>query len=277
MIRSRVLEALRARGEPVSLRELATRIVASPSPVAPIVARRVVAAALGRPARELPDPLPAEALAPAAAEADATPLEQATFAVVDLETTGLSPSRSVILEIGAVRVRGLRAVDRFETLVDCGRPVPPEITALTGIAAPMLRGAPRTPEALARFRRWLDAAPGAPFVAHNAAFDEGFVRRGFAACGLAPLGAPVLCTRKLARRLVPELRRFGLAELAGAFGIHNRARHRALGDAEATAEALVQLLARARASAGVASVGELLAFQERPPRPRAGASGTAGR
>lgn len=248
MIDSRVLEALRARGEPVSLRELATRIVASPSPVAP--------------------PPPA---------ADPTPLELATFAVVDLETTGLSPTRSAILEIGAVRVRGLRAVDRFETLVDCGRPVPPEITALTGIASTMLRGAPRAPEALARLRRWLDAAPGAPLVAHNAAFDAGFVRRGFAACGLRPLDAPVLCTRALARRLVPELRRFGLAELTGAFGIRNRAPHRALGDAEATAEALVQLVARARAAAGAGSVGELVALQRRPPRPRPPAPAAAGR
>jgi DNA polymerase III epsilon subunit-like protein len=146
--------------------------------------------------------------------------------------------------------------------------VPPEITELTGIEQRMLVGAPLLDEALARFRGWLDAAPGAPFVAHNARFDEGFVRRGFARSGLAPLAAPVLCTRKLARRLVPELQRFGLARLADAFGIRNRAPHRALGDAEATAEALVCLLERARRDRGLGTVGELLAFQARAPGAR---------
>jgi DNA polymerase-3 subunit epsilon len=271
-IHAQVFEALRARGEPVSLSELAARLVASPAPVAPALARRIVAAALARPAPELPDPLPAESLAllPPGAD-DATPLEQASFAVVDLETTGLSPNRSAIIEIGAVRVSGLRLSDRFETLVNPARELPAEITALTGIAPSMLVAAPRSGEALARFRAWLDAVPGAPFVAHNARFDEGFVRRGFARFGLGPLATPVLCTRKLARRLAPELRRFGLGTLAAAFGIRNPARHRALGDAQATAEALVQLLERARERHRLTTVGELLAFQELPPRAARGA------
>jgi DNA polymerase III epsilon subunit family exonuclease len=264
-----ILTSLRVRGVPIGLSELATRLIASTRPLPSALARRVVAAALARPAPELPDPLPAESLAPPPEGADdATPLADASFAVVDLETTGLSPQRSAIIEIGAVRVAGMRLVDRFETLVNPARAVPPEITELTGIEQRMLVGAPRLEDALARFRGWLDAAPGAPFVAHNARFDEGFVRRGFARSGLAPLAAPVLCTRKLARRLVPELQRFGLARLADAFGIRNRAPHRALGDAEATAEALVCLLERARRDRGLGTVGELLAFQARAPGAR---------
>lgn len=266
---TRLLEALRARGEPVPLAELAARLVAAPRPLDPGIARRIVAVALGRPEPSLPDPLPADALRPpAAAEADPTPLERAAFAVVDLETTGLSPRRATIIEIGAVRVAGLRLAERFETLVDPRQPLPRAITALTGIHDAMLVAAPPLGDALRSFRRWLAAAPRAPLVAHNAPFDAGFLRRGFAGCGLPDLGVPILCTRKLARRLVPELRRSGLDRLTSALGVRNRARHRALGDAEATAEALLHLLERARAEHAVRSVGDLLALQERPPPPR---------
>lgn len=278
MTHAEILSSLHRSGAPVSLSELATRLLASPTPLPPALARRVVATALARPAPELPDPLPAESLAPPPAGADdATPLAEASFAVVDLETTGLSPNRAAIIEIGAVRVSRLRLAERFETLVNPGRAVPSEITALTGIAQRMLVGAPSCGEALVRLRGWLDAAPGAPFVAHNARFDEGFVRRGFAKSGLAPLAAPVLCTRKLARRLLPGLSRFGLAPLTDALGIRNRAPHRALGDAEATAEALICLLERARRERGLATVGELVAFHERAPGARAGVAPAADR
>ena len=266
---AQLLEALRARGEPVPLADLAARLVAAPQPLAPGLARRIVAVALGRPAPSLPDPLPADALhPPAAAGPDPTPLERAAFAVVDLETTGLSPRRATIIEIGAVRILSLRLAERFETLVDPRQPLPRAITALTGIHDAMLAGAPPLGDALRSFRRWLAVSPGAPLVAHNAPFDEGFLRRGFAACGLPDLGVPILCTRKLARRLVPELRRFGLERLAGALGVRNRARHRALGDAEATAEALLHLLERARTVHALRSVGDLRGLQERPPPPR---------
>jgi DNA polymerase III epsilon subunit family exonuclease len=261
------LGSLRASGRPIPLAELAAGLVASPDPVPPALARRVVAAALGRPAASLPDPLPAEALPrrPAATDRE-TALGDACFAVVDLETTGPSPRRAAILEIGAVRVRGLSLEERFETLVDPGSPVPPRITALTGITTAMLRGAPRAGRALGDLQVWLDATPGAPFVAHNAPFDAGFVRRGLAHHGLGPLERPVLCTRRLARRLAPELGRYGLEQLTSAFGIRNAARHRALGDAVATAEALCVLMERAGERYGVRDLGGLLDLHATPPR-----------
>jgi DNA polymerase-3 subunit epsilon len=261
----RVLEDLRVRGEPVALCELAARLVASPSPLDPRLARPIVAAALALAPASLPDPIPAAALvAPPDGACDETPLERAAFAVVDLETTGLSPLRAAIIEIGAVRVSALRVAGRFETLVHPGRPVPRGITALTGIDDRMLAGAPSAPAALLALRRWLDAEPDAPFVAHNAGFDASFVGRGFRRWGLAPLG-PVLCTRRLARRVVPELRRFGLDQLASGFGIRNRARHRALGDALATAEALLHLLQRARERHAVRTLGDLVRLEAGPP------------
>jgi DNA polymerase-3 subunit epsilon len=197
--------------------------------------------------------------------------------VVDLETTGLSTSRAAVLEIGAVRVSRLRLLDSFETLVRPTRSIPPGITALTGIDGRLVARAPGLAEAMGRFRAWLDRAPGAPFVAHNARFDESFVRRDFAVLGLAGLATPVLCTRLLARRLLPELRRYGLDSLSARFGIENPARHRALGDALATARALVEMLRLAPARAGVATLGELLALAApRPRRPRRPAARPAG-
>jgi len=260
-----LLGALRSAGAPVALGELAARMVASPVALPQALARRIVAGALGLSPAALPDPVDPELLG----TRDQTPdvaLERAVFAVVDLETTGLSSRRAGILEIGAVRVEALRIVSRFETLVRPDGPVPPGITALTGITGAMVAGAPAPGEALRRLRHWLDETPGAPFVAHNARFDEGFVRQGLARHGLGALAGPVLCTCKLARRLAPELGSFGLDRVAAGLGIRIAARHRALGDAEATAEALLHLVERARRDRGARSVADLLEIQRRSPR-----------
>ena len=198
------------------------------------------------------------------------PLARAAFAVVDLETTGLSTERCSILEIGAMRVVGLRCADRFESLVRPARRVPRRITGLTGIDDAMVASAPPPRRALPAFRRWLARTPAAHFVAHNAAFDARFVERAFDAQGLAPYPGPVICTRRLARRVAPEIGRFNLDHLCAHFGISNRARHRALGDAAATATALIELLHLARSRLSIETVGELLDLHERkPPRVQA--------
>ena len=175
-----------------------------------------------------------------------------------------------ILEIGAVRVSRLAIVERFETLV---RPpgegrVPRAIVALTGIHDAMVAEAPTERRALRAFRKWLDRTPTAPFVAHNASFDHGFVSRALDALELPAYRGPVLCTRKLGRRLLPDLGRYNLDQLCAHFGISNRSRHRALGDADATALALVDLLPIATARFELSTVGELIDFESRPPRPR---------
>jgi DNA polymerase-3 subunit epsilon len=190
-------------------------------------------------------------------------LDRAEFVVVDLETTGVSPRESEILEIGAVRVAGLEPGGRFQTLVRPRRPLSRAIADLTGIDDAMVAEAPEPAAALGAFRSWLGRDATAPFVAHNARFDAGFVRRALAALDLPPLQRPVLCTQRLARRVVPDLGRFNLDTLCAHFGIANAARHRALGDARATAALLIELLQRARDEAGVATVGELLDLQSR--------------
>jgi len=262
----RVLDRIGAGGEPLALDELARQLFALTAPPAPGLARRLVASALGfDAAAALPEPLDVRALPRlAAGDAAGVDLEAAEWIVVDLETTGLSLEDCTILEIGAVRVVGLRLVERFQTLVDPGAPIPPRITALTGIDRTLVAGAPPLGRAIRAFHAWAGAGSAASFVAHNASFDERFVRRALAAHGLPEWSGPVVCTRKLARRLLPALPRYDLDTLCAQFGVSNGARHRALGDAEAAARALVELLAIGRAEHALATLGDLLTLQAEP-------------
>jgi DNA polymerase-3 subunit epsilon len=264
----RTLAKLRRSGRRVSLAELAGQLLAVEEPIPVELARRVVAAALDHSPEALPAALEARQLRPGPeARVAELPLELADFVVVDLETTGFSTARDAILEIGAVRVSRLRLAESFQSLLrEPGAGAPPRaITALTGIDAALLEDAPPPARALAAFRRWLEGVPGAPFVAHNAAFDARFTRRAFEAHDVSPLRVPILCTCKLARRLLPRLGRYDLDHLCAHFGIANAARHRALGDAEATARALIGLLHEALAGEEIANVGDLLDLQMRAP------------
>lgn len=272
----RVLDRLEASGETLELAELARRLLSlHERPAAPL-ARRLLASALGCGADRLPEAIEVAEL-PRLLEGPVADVElaRAEWVVVDLETTGLALESCTILEIGAVRIAGLQRTDRFQTLVDPGVAIPARITALTGIDRTLVDGAPSLARAIRSFREWVGPGPGIAFVAHNASFDQRFVARAFAEHGLPPWPGPILCTRKLARRLLPELPRYDLDSLAARFGIANAARHRALGDAEATARALLELLEIARADRALRSVGDLIALQARPAGPRS--SGRRGR
>jgi DNA polymerase-3 subunit epsilon len=181
------------------------------------------------------------------------------FAVVDLETTGASAIYDRITEIAVVRVEGGDVVDRYEQLVDPRVPIPPFITRLTGIDDRMVRGKPSFGEVAPAVRA---ALGDLPLVAHNASFDEAFLRHAFARVG-QKLPNPKLCTLRLARRLLPRLPTYRLDALTTYFGIKNRKRHRALGDAEATALVLSRLLDLA-AERGVETFDGLLALQSSP-------------
>lgn len=266
----RLLGAMRAAGEPVPLVDLARRLLVLAGPPAAEVARRLVAGVLGARPETLPESLGPHELRPAEESAvAATRLERACFIVVDLETTGLSSSRDAIIEIGAVRVQSLRVASRFETLVRPPGPGPlsAAIVRLTGIDDALLAPAPPADRALASFARWLGEARGAPWVAHNARFDSGFLRRAFEVQSGRRPAVAVLCTQRLARRLLPRLGRYDLDHVCAQFGIPNRARHRAQGDADATARVWIELLGLARAR-GIDTVGELLDLQQQPTRRR---------
>jgi DNA polymerase III epsilon subunit family exonuclease len=171
-------------------------------------------------------------------------LEEAEFVVFDLETTGLSAARCRICEIGAVRVRALELVDSFQSLVNPGVALPEPIARLTGLRDPELR---RAPPVAAVVRRFLSFADDDLLVAHNARFDQRFLERQLQQLHGRRLSEPPLCTAALARRLLEgRLRRVGLASLAEFFGVATRPCHRALPDAEATAEVLVHLIGLAQ-------------------------------
>ena len=186
-------------------------------------------------------------------------LEDATFVVVDLETTGLRPGSSRICEIGAVRVRGFELHEEFELLVDPGVPLGAAISALTGLYDAELRGQPHPAIAV---RRFLEFAGDAVLVAHNARFDLAFIDCETERLTGGRLAGPVVDTVGLARRLLEgRTRRAGLGSLAQFFGTAARPCHRALPDAQATAEILLQLigLAQERGARTVADLVDLAA------------------
>lgn len=160
--------------------------------------------------------------------------------VVDLETTGGAPGTSRITEIGAVRVEGLVVVERFSTLVDPGRPIPPHITGITGIDDAMVRGAPRIDSAL---RDFIAFAGGCVLVAHNAPFDLRFLNYERRRLLGDYFQNAWLDTLVLARRLLgTRVERHDLATLAHWAGADVTPCHRALADAEATASVLARLV-----------------------------------
>jgi DNA polymerase-3 subunit epsilon len=192
------------------------------------------------------------------------PLDAARFVVVDLETTGLSPARSGIVEIGAVRVEALLPAGAFQTFVDPGVPLPAVVAGITGLADRDLRGAPRPGVAVSRFLAF--AGDRAVIVAHNARFDLAFLDREVELLTGRRLALPVVDTVGLSRRLLAgRVARVGLASLAHFFGTSVRPCHRALPDAQATAEILVALvgLAQERGARTVADLVELAAPRRR--------------
>ena len=183
-----------------------------------------------------------------------TLLEEAEFVVFDLETTGLSAQTSRICELGAVRVRALELVDSFQSLVDPGVPLPQPVARLTGLHERDLRGAPPVATVVGRFLRF---AGGAPLVAHNARFDQRFLERQLQRRESRRLAEPPLCTAALARCLLANrLRRASLSSLAEFFGVPTAPCHRALPDAEATAQVLIRLIELAQ-ELGARRVSEL--------------------
>lgn len=200
-----------------------------------------------------------------AAEAlDEQPLAATTFVVVDLETTGGAGS-DAITEVGAVKVRGGRVLGEFATLVDPRRGIPPRIAELTGITTAMVRDAPPIEVVLPML--WEFAGFGGSdtdtvLVAHNAGFDVGFLRSAAERCAQPWPNPPVLCTVRLARRILPrdEAPSVRLAALARLFGVSNQPTHRALDDARATVEVLHGLIERV-GNQGVRTYGDLRGYR----------------
>jgi len=156
-------------------------------------------------------------------------LHDARLAIVDLETTGAQPAWDRVTEIGVIEIDGFAVSSEWSTLVNPGASIPAPIQALTGITNEMVAAAPSFRElAGALFER----LAGRVFVAHNARFDYGFLRHEFERAGLKFM-AKTLCTVRLSRRLYAAHASHNLDSLIARHGIACRARHRALGDADA--------------------------------------------
>ncbi len=174
---------------------------------------------------------------PAVNGTDRTPFEGA-FVAFDLETTGLSRYTDRITEIGAVLIQNGEIVEEFNTFADPQRKLDPENIKLTGITDEMLVGAPSQEEAI---RAFLAFAGSRPLVAHNAAFDMGFMREGCARFGI-PFEYTSVDTLTLAQKLLPHLSKHKLDVVSKYFHLPEFNHHRASDDAAAAARILIPLL-----------------------------------
>jgi DNA polymerase-3 subunit epsilon len=182
------------------------------------------------------------------------PLDQADFVVVDLETAAGRPAPDSIIEIGAYRMRGRQMLDTFQSLVKPGMQIPRFVARLTSITEEMVSAAPAIEIVLPRFREFLGDAV---MVAHNAQFDHSFLDFEFRRLFGIGLTNPTLCTLRMARRLLPSIRRRRLDLLAEHFGLSTAGRHRGLGDARMAAE-LLSIMLEIAAQTGLNRLDRLL-------------------
>jgi len=163
--------------------------------------------------------------------------------IVDLETTGLDPEQADILEVGALRVRGGEMVDAFHALVRPERPIPDDITRLTGLTDADVAGAPSEREVLMRFAEFVGDAP---MAGHHWAFERSFLLHRAARYGLPLHPGDGLCTLSLARILAPRLMSHRLEYLARRLRLPAEGSHRAMADARTAHHLLIRLEEKAR-------------------------------
>ena len=158
--------------------------------------------------------------------------------MIDFETSGMSPEQGGrVTEVAAMRIVGNEIVDRFVSLINCGVRIPYYITELTGITQHMVDGAPPASEVLPELVEFIGAET---LAAHNASFDEKFLKAESDRLGLWPAYDGVVCSVKLARRVFPGLPSYSLGKLASSLGIRfHGAAHRAEADAEVAAGVLL--------------------------------------
>jgi DNA polymerase-3 subunit epsilon len=191
-------------------------------------------------------------------------LDRATFVVVDVETTGMSAIDDRITEIAMMKVQGGTLVDEFSTLVNPLLTIPAFITSMTGIDNVMVQNAPTAREVVPFIAEFLGDSI---FVAHNASFDWGFVTHTARRERGIELRNPTLCTVKLSSRILPNLPSKSLGPVAEHLNIKIPERHRASGDAYATALVLVKYLSYVQKKEGLKTTDELLKYQySRNPR-----------
>ena len=176
------------------------------------------------------------------------------FAVVDIETTGSTPQSAGITEIAIVIHNGVEVTGKYVTLINPRHKIPPFIVNMTGISDEMVAGAPLFEDVAPQIYNLLN---GRVFVAHNVSFDYSFVHYLLGRSGFQ-WSAPKLCTIRLSRRVFPGLEKYGLGSLTRDLGIKIEGRHRAWGDAAATAQVLTMAIEKE----GMQPIHNLLAKKE---------------
>jgi len=173
--------------------------------------------------------------------------------MLDFETTGLSPDMGDrITEVAALRIVGGKVVDRYVSLINCNVRIPSFITGLTGITQAMVDGAPPVSRVVPEL---LDFIGGDALSAHNASFDDKFLRAEAARLGLTPGHQALVCSLKLSRRVFPKLPSYKLGTLSDQLGIRFKsAAHRAESDAEVAAEVLIHIGKHIGSTYGIAGV-----------------------
>lgn len=187
-----------------------------------------------------------------------SPLTDIIFVVVDVETTGLNPIDDRITEIAMMKVKNSILLDEFSTLINPLVTIPANITSMTGIDNLMVADAPTAREVTPFIAEFLGDSV---FVAHNAPFDWGFVYHTAYRERGVDLSNPQLCTVKLSRKILPHLYSKSLGPVTSALNITIPERHRASGDAYATALVLIKFLSYLRRKHDIYTIGELLRFQ----------------
>jgi DNA polymerase III subunit epsilon len=180
-------------------------------------------------------------------------LDETDFVVVDTETTGLRPGPDRVIEVAALRLRGGKVIDTFQSIINPGRYLPPFIVKFTGITQEMVEEAPTAKEVLPDFFQFIDDAT---LVGHNLAFDLNFLTYE---ARLLRQHCPLdgLDTILLARRFLSGLKRFKLDMVAAHLKIPATNRHRALGDVEVTAAVFLRILELAQQRQGIQTLGHL--------------------
>ncbi|WP_239254196.1 PolC-type DNA polymerase III [Listeria ilorinensis] len=175
-------------------------------------------------------------------------LEDATYVVFDVETTGLSAVYDTIIELAGVKMINGEVVDKFEAFIDPGHPLSATTINLTGITDDMVKGSDPIEVVLQNFKEW---AGDGIFVAHNASFDMGFINTAFSKAGIPEAENAVIDTLELARFLYPHFKNHRLNTLTKKFNIILEQHHRAIFDAEATAYLAWKLIKDAKEMHGI--------------------------
>ena len=166
-------------------------------------------------------------------------IDDEEFVVFDIETTGLNSHTNEIIEIGAVKIKAGRIVDRYSQLINPGRPIPYHITEITSITDEQVANEPKIDEVIGKF---VDFIGDAVLVAHNAPFDMGFIKRDIKKYLNIDLQSSVIDTLQMARDLFPDLKKYGLGDLNKTLGLALEKHHRAVDDSQATANMFIIFL-----------------------------------